>query len=318
MRQYFRIMLGKKSMYATECFEGNFIGADYGIKQDLSNSLIDNWREFNQLLIPVYLKRHPEKSKISAGLSCGALWTIIQGINKGDIVLCPNGIGGYFVGEILSDYIYNAENNAILPHRRLVKWFDTAIDRKSMSQELQYSTGSLNTVCNISKFAQEIELLIKGQITQPVTCEAIIEDATVFALEKHLEDFLVHNWQFTALGQDYDIFSENGELIGQQYATDTGFIDILAISKDKKSILVVELKRGRASDVVVGQILRYMGYVQEELAENDQTVKGVIIALEDDTKIKRALLMCPNIEFYRYEVKFNLHKQSCQIQPQNI
>ncbi len=27
------------------------------------------------------------------------------------------------------------------------------------------------------------------------------------------------------------------------------------------------LKKGRASDVVVGQILRYMGYVQEQLAE---------------------------------------------------
>ena len=27
-------------------------------------------------------------------------------------------------------------------------------------------------------------------------------------------------------------------------------------------LLVVELKRGRASDVVVGQILRYVGYVQ--------------------------------------------------------
>jgi restriction system protein len=261
MRQYFRIMLGKKSMYATECFEGNFIGADYDIKQDLSNSLTDNWREFNQLFIPVYLQQHEGKSKIAAGLSCGALWTIIKGINKGDIVL---------------------------------------------------STGALHTVCNISKFAQEIELLIKGQPTYSqaiIATDDTIEDATVFALEKHLEDFLVHNWQSTALGKDYDIFSENGELIGQQYSTDTGFIDILAISKDKKSILVVELKRGRASDIVVGQILRYMGYVQEELAETDQTVRGVIIALEDDTNIKRALLMCPSIEFYRYEVKFNLYKQ---------
>lgn len=310
MRQYFRIMLGKKSMYATECFEGNFIGADYDIKQDLSNSLTDNWREFNQLFIPVYLQQHEGKSKIAAGLSCGALWTIIKGINKGDIVLCPNGLGSYFVGEVLSDYIYNVDS--ILPHRRLVKWFDTVIDRKSMSEQLQYSTGALHTVCNISKFAQEIELLIKGQPTYSqaiIATDDTIEDATVFALEKHLEDFLVHNWQSTALGKDYDIFSENGELIGQQYSTDTGFIDILAISKDKKSILVLELKRGRASDIVVGQILRYMGYVQEELAETDQVVRGVIIALEDDSKIKRALLMCPSIEFYRYEVKFNLYKQ---------
>ena len=44
-------------------------------------------------------------------------------------------------------------------------------------------------------------------------------------------------------------------------------MDILAISKDKSELLVVELKKGRASDVVVGQIQRYMGFAQYELAE---------------------------------------------------
>ncbi len=70
---------------------------------------------------------------------------------------------------------------------------------------------------------------------------------------------------------------------------------------------MVELKRGRASDNVVGQILRYMGYVQD-LAEAGQKVKGVIIALEDDDRIRRALSMTPDIEFYRYQVTFRLFK----------
>jgi restriction system protein len=51
-----------------------------------------------------------------------------------------------------------------------------------------------------------------------------------------------------------------------------------------------------------------MGYVLEELAEENQTVKGVIIALEDDTRIKRALAVATNIEFYRYKVSFKLFK----------
>jgi restriction system protein len=71
---------------------------------------------------------------------------------------------------------------------------------------------------------------------------------------------------------------------------------------------VVELKKGRASDNVVGQIQRYMGYVLEELAEEHQTVKGIIIALEDDNRIKRALAVAQNIEFYRYQVNFKLFK----------
>jgi restriction system protein len=125
-------------------------------------------------------------------------------------------------------------------------------------------------------------------------------------MEKHLEDFLVQNWTQTNLGREYDIYEEDGERVGQQYATDTGPLDILAISKDKKNLLVVELKKGRASDAVVGQTLRYMGYVQEELAEEGQVVKGVIIALEDDQRIRRALSIVPNILFYRYEISFKL------------
>ncbi|WP_245915501.1 endonuclease NucS domain-containing protein [Leptospira johnsonii] len=80
------------------------------------------------------------------------------------------------------------------------------------------------------------------------------------------------------------------------------------MSKDKKELLVVELKKGRASDSVVGQIQRYMGFVLQELAEENQTVKGIIIALEDDPKIKRALAVTQNIEFYRYQIQFKLLK----------
>jgi len=51
-----------------------------------------------------------------------------------------------------------------------------------------------------------------------------------------------------------------------------------------------------------------MGYVQEELAENYQTVRGVIIALEDHFKLHRALSVTRNIDFYRYQVSFKLNK----------
>ncbi|MCB1032412.1 MAG: DUF91 domain-containing protein, partial [Acidobacteria bacterium] len=76
--------------------------------------------------------------------------------------------------------------------------------------------------------------------------------------------------------------------------------------KDGKELLVVELKKGRASDHVVGQIQRYMGFVQDELAEAGQSVRGVIIALDDDLRIRRALRVAAGIEFYRYQVSFRL------------
>lgn len=307
MRQYKRVMLGAKSMFANECYKGNFIGADFGIREDLKNSLPEEWRDFNKKYIPVWLNIHPEKSKVAAGLACGMLWTVCKGLKRGDIVLCPDGNGNYYVGEMVSDYQYHPSD--ILPHRREVKWYPIEISRSAMSPELQRSTGSIGTISDITKYAQEIEGLIGG--SKPpvlISTDETIEDPSVFALEKHLEDFLVKNWHQTELGNEYQIYEEEGELVGQQYPSDTGPMDILAISKDKKTLLVVELKKGRVSDNVVGQIQRYMGYVKEELAEADQDVRGVIIGLEDDLKLKRALSVTNNIDFFRYQISFKLLK----------
>ena len=38
-KNYFRIMLGRKSRHAETCRQGQFIGADYGIKEDLNHKL---------------------------------------------------------------------------------------------------------------------------------------------------------------------------------------------------------------------------------------------------------------------------------------
>ena len=141
-----------------------------------------------------------------------------------------------------------------------------------------------------------------------IATDELVEDPSIFALEEHLEEFLIENWSGTELGKNYKIFEEDGEPAGQQYPTDTGPIDILALRKDGKELLVVELKKGRASDAVVGQIQRYMGYVLDELAEPGQTVRGCIIALEDDLRLKRALRATVNIDFYRYQVSFKLFK----------
>jgi restriction system protein len=300
-------MLGRKSIYADEAYKGSFIGIDSGLNIDLSNKLPDNWREFNKEFIPIFLEKHIDKTKVAAGLACGMLWTVSKGILISDLILCPDGKGAYFVGEITTNYTYRKDED--LPHRRGVRWFSKVIEKTQMSQALQNSIGSIGTVSNVTKYAEEIEnLTSEDRPPTIISTDESIEDPSVFALEKHLEDFLIQNWKQTELGRNYDIFEEEGELVGQQYPSDTGPIDILAISKDKKELLVVELKKGRVSDMVIGQLQRYMGYVKEELAEKGQIVKGIIIAFEEDIRLRRALAVTQNIDFYTYKVSFKLIK----------
>lgn len=308
MKSYYRVMLGRGSAHAAECFAGGFIGTDFGIDQDLRDQLPDNFRDFNHRFVPVYLAKHPDRTKTGAGLACGFLWTVSKGIQTGDIVLCPDGSNRYRVGEVTGDYYYAP--GQILFHRRPVRWTDTYVERSAMSLPLKRSAGSIGTVSNLTRSGHQEELdRLVGQTRAPalIATDKDVEDPNTFALEAHLQEFLIHNWRQTELGQRYDIYQDE-ETDGEQVEADGGFIDILAVSKDQKELLVVELKKGRASDVVVGQIQRYMGYVLDELAEPHQTVRGIIIALEDDLRIRRALRVAQNIEFFRYEVSFRLFK----------
>ncbi len=307
MRKFVKLLLGNKSIYVNECRKGSFIGLDYQIKEDLSGKFPDKWRDFNREYIPVYMKNNPNSSKIAAGLACGTIWMLFNYYWKGDIVISPVGNGNYIVGEICGEYEYKPEQ--ILPHRRSVKWFSNILEKAMMSEGLSRSASSGATYCDLAKHSDEIEKLIgTNQPPQIIIADTTIESTQEFAMEKHLEDFLVKNWSKTILGKDYDLYEEAGNT-GQQFPTDTGPIDILALSKDKKTILVIELKKGRASDYVLGQIQRYMGYVKDELSEKNQQVKGLIIGFDKDNRLKRALSVANDIDFMRYEINFKLKEE---------
>lgn len=83
-----------------------------------------------------------------------------------------------------------------------------------------------------------------------------------FRLGRHLHDFLFDNWDPTELGGEWEIDREPGdEEAGFEFPTAAGRIDILARHKERLQWLVVELKKDQTTDRVIGQLLRYMGWV---------------------------------------------------------
>jgi hypothetical protein len=134
------------------------------------------------------------------------------------------------------------------------------------------------------------------------------DDTQRFGLERHLHDFLRDNWEKTSLGREWDLHVEDGEVVGYEYPTPIGRIDLLARHKKEKAWLVVELKRNQSSDDTVGQATRYMGYVREQVAGKDDRVDGLIIAHAGDEKIRYALSMIPSVSLMLYEVDFRLKR----------
>ena len=303
--RFYRLRLGRNSMFAEQAFREGFVGVDFDFDLDMTGQFPTDWREFNKKWRPWLMERHPEYSGVSAGLACGTLWQVCKGVKVGDFILCPDDTKTFRVAEVMGDYQYAPDSE--LPHRRPVRWLDITIPREALSDELWRSAKVPMTWVDLKDYADELNGLISGRGFRPRISvdDTEVENVMEFAFESHLEDFIVENWSSTIFGRDYDIFTENGEK-GTQISVTGGRLDILAVKKDKSELLVIELKRGRASDVVVGQMLRYISLVEDELAESGQSVRGVIIALSDDSNIRAALRYQQNIQFMRYEVKFNL------------
>ena len=85
------------------------------------------------------------------------------------------------------------------------------------------------------------------------------------------------------------------------------FIDILALDTNNNWV-VIELKVSKGYDKVVGQLLRYVAWIRQNLAENKQQVRGVIVAREISQDLLLACSEIPNIQLFEYQLSIELNQ----------
>ncbi len=121
----------------------------------------------------------------------------------------------------------------------------------------------------------------------PVPQAADADEITERALEEHLE----RHWDETP-------FAENGvELAqrerhgwpGRQVFTPVNAIDLLGFEEKAKRWWVIELKRNRSPDAVVGQVSRYLGWITEERRGTRESAVGAIVVRHADAKLRYAV-----------------------------
>ena len=113
----------------------------------------------------------------------------------------------------------------------------------------------------------------------------IADFSRIVFLEKDLEDFLEGRLDLIEEG----LLAEWG---GRQVQVGVGTMDLFARSANG-DLVVIELKKARASDKVFGQICRYVGWIKSHYAAPGQRVRGYIIASEMDEKLKYASKATP-------------------------
>ena len=154
-------MLGQQSKYYEECIKENYIGINYNINVDLFDSLELSKKEFSKKFLSVYQKNNPEKSKKAGELAVSTIYKVCKEVKIGDIILASNGKSGYKVGIIAQNYEYISSKNLI--HTRKINWTDKTIARDSMSENLKNSSGTVQTLGDLSRYNEEINDLINNK-----------------------------------------------------------------------------------------------------------------------------------------------------------
>ena len=260
--------------------------------------------EVNSIIRKTYTKY----SKTQSTRVTNMLWLFHKEILPGDIVIARRGRSVIAaIGEVESQATlspgYSLRVKGVdYDHNRIlrVKWQD-----KDRELEFPSMVFGMQTIYEIDK--EKYESLISGDITKiEIESQDEAEDVTEFVLEKYLEEFIVSNFS-RIFGTELKLYVDPVDnAVGQQINTDIGVIDLLAQDPDNGDFVVIELKKGRASDKVVGQTLRYMGWVKENLVTGSQKVRGIIICHEQDAKLSYAVKMVPEIFIKFYEISFSL------------
>jgi hypothetical protein len=102
--------------------------------------------------------------------------------------------------------------------------------------------------------------------------------------EQNLQEFVA---------QDVTKIEPGLRLVKRELATPAGRLDLLC-QDELGNYVVVELKKTKGTDQVMGQILRYMGWVAEEYPQ--KKVRGIVIVSKKDEALRFALKAVSNVD----------------------
>jgi hypothetical protein len=151
----------------------------------------------------------------------------------------------------------------------------------------------------------QYEEFIAGRGPEPATeggAEGLAnpEEALEFALEAHLRDFLARNLDRIETGLSLYVCPERN---GIEFPVDGGRIDLLTVDSNGKYV-VIELKLSQGRNKTLGQLLYYMGWIDQHMGGGP--CRGLIIASEITEDLSVAVSRVPGVSLARYRMSFSI------------
>jgi len=178
-----------------------------------------------------------------------------------------------------------------------------------VKEKLEEITGRVFENFEFNRLLYHTFPKVQSDMDNVVTASVGTEEEQKFeALEVQHYQTLLHR-NFNKLFPKLKYFDEEGQIPKNgQYDTQTvGIMDILAVD-EKGNFVVIEIKR-QATDKTIGQILRYMGWTQEELCKDGQKVSGLIVAERKDIQLEFALKVIPIVKFMKLGLSITVSEE---------
>lgn len=188
-------------------------------------------------------------------------------------------------------------------HRKAFEYYEGVGDHDkavAVARTLRTATRR-KVVPELTSAREEIQKLVGADT---------IEDAIDLLLkEKKLEEYLARNLHEIEQGLKPYYYEGKYRQVG--LPIENWRIDLLA-QDENDSVVVIELKRAMGFDEALGQLLRYMGWVKENIAEpNGKRLRGILVARTTSPELDYAQKAIPlpfecYLHVHTYEPQFRI------------
>lgn len=208
-------------------------------------------------------------------------------------------------GSIKAHLVQAATNDPSRLHHPSTKESDDLLFKVASGQFRLYEQG---------KDPAPIRELVQGDIAHEENLVDSVDGSAIeevqpgsseFLLERDLQRYLAENLECIEPG--LALYDDDG-IKGIEFEAGGGRrIDILAIDKNG-AFVVLELKVSKGYDRVVGQLLRYVNWVRQNLAEHGQRVRGMIICRTMSEDLRLACASIQDVELFEYQLSVAVKK----------
>lgn len=221
---------GKYGEYESKFIEENKVFLTWGDLTANDLTAIANYSGIRECVA----KLHPDETNRTVGNWSGQIWAFLLAIKVDDWIVLPRKKNRTIaIGKVISKCKFDSTAENDYKHYRDIEWLNIEIPRSNFDQDILFSFGAVQTVCEVKR-----------------------NDAEARVRAMHKNNWHVSNIQTTKV----KVSTANTEAVQDEIAVDQVEVDLEELARDAIANLIIQKFKGHGMARLVNAILRAQGF----------------------------------------------------------